>query len=154
MEMGETLMTRELINIIEEIFERVHGSFLDEGSKLIETINKLDHRSASIQISGITETIAGHVYHLMFYIRVMREYNEGIRIGKTDWNESWKVKEVSENEWKNIISDLSIEYQKLKEYVVSLVKVEKEDKIKEILGIVCHSSYHLGAIRQLIELVE
>ena len=87
----DKMITKEILDLFEETFEKVHGFYLDKKTSLFETIDKITAEEASRKQDKIKETIAGHLYHIKFYIIVCQEYITDKRTGKTDWNESWKI---------------------------------------------------------------
>ena len=67
-------IAKEILDLVEETFEKVDGYFLDKGTSFFETLDRIGAAEASKRRAGFPETIAGHVYHVVFYIRVLREY--------------------------------------------------------------------------------
>ena len=153
MNMDFIVMIRsEIKSILEETFVLHHGAYTDKGTSLSETLKQVDFEKASRILPGIKETIAGHVYHLIFYIKILKEYITDIRSGKTDWNESWVITKVSYKEWESLKSDLLSEYNELMVFIDSVTQWDKSDYFGGVLAIIAHCAYHLGAIRQLIEM--
>lgn len=89
------MIRTEIKNILEETFVVHHGAYTDKGTSLSETLDQISFEKASELFLGFNETIAGHVFHSKFYIRVLIEYITDIRSGKTDWDESWVITKVS-----------------------------------------------------------
>jgi hypothetical protein len=146
----DEMITREIISLFEETFEKVHGANLDRGTSLFETLDGLDAAAASREIPGIAETVAGHVNHAIFYIAVLEEYITDKRSGKTDWSESWQVKTVDDTQWKALKARLRQEYSGLLRFIGEIGEWDNGDYFGGTLSILAHCSYHLGAIRQLI----
>jgi hypothetical protein len=149
---NDSMISKEILDLLEESFERVHGQFLDGGTSLLETVASLCAEEASRQRSAIAETIAGHVNHIIFYIVVLQEYITDKRSGKTDWSESWKVKNVNDSEWAQLIMRLRNEYGTLKDFVSGIGAWDKGDYVGGVIAIIAHTAYHLGAIRQLMQI--
>jgi hypothetical protein len=147
----DAMISKEILDLLEESFEKVHGQFLDGGTSLLETIACLSAEEASRQRGAIPETIAGHVNHVIFYIVVLQEYITDKRSGKTDWSESWKVKNVSEMEWAELKTRLRNEYRILKDFVSGIEAWDNGDYVGGVIAILAHTAYHLGAIRQLTQ---
>lgn len=143
---------KEIAPLLEEAFVRHHGIFTDKGTSIFETLSEISHIEASVVPPGLDETIAGHVFHLTFYIKVLRAYLQGDR-SKIDWSESWVVKAVTESAWKAEIEELRKEYESLQEFLRQNPEWDKNDNLGGLLAIVIHSVYHLGAIRQMKEVV-
>ncbi len=148
----DAMITREILDLLEETFESVHGHYLDKGTSLIETLSRLSATEASQRRGQIPETIAGHVNHLIFYIVVLQEYIADLRRGKVDWGESWKVRTVDEGEWNALRNSLRDEYLKLRDFISSVEEWNKDDYVGGVMAILSHNAYHLGAIRQLMEM--
>lgn len=146
-------LSSEMLTIFEETFTDVKGYYLDKGTSLFETLEDISHSEASEKVPGSPETIAGHIFHMAFYIKVLQEYITDERTGKTDWNESWVVTKVSEKEWFDLKSRLSEEYQNLVDFIKHKTDWDNEDYIGGILSILAHCSLHLGHTRQLISLI-
>ena len=147
----DNIITKEILDLFEETFEKVHGFYLDRNASIFETINNISSEEASKKRGEINTTIAGHIDHIKFYIIVLQEYITGKRTGKTDWNESWKTKTVNDNEWEVLKITLHQEYKKLYAFIQSIDEWKSGDYFGGIISILAHCSYHLGAIRQLIQ---
>lgn len=147
----DRLIAREFLDLFEETFEKVHGSYLDRGTSFFETLAAIDAEEASRKRGKIPETIAAHVNHVIFYIVVLQEYIRGERTGKTDWSLSWLVESVDETGWSELVARLEREYRKLRGFIESVEEWGDADRFGGILSILAHCSYHLGAVRQLID---
>ena len=124
--------------------------FLDLNTGMFTTLGKISAEQASTEINS--NTIAAHAEHARFYIELLDNYlNKVLRI--MDFKESWRIKPVSEDEWDKLRENLSRTYRKLSE---TLQKNEEWNlnTITVAMGIVAHTAYHLGAIRQMVKNVE
>ena len=146
---NQTDFTQSLAILLKESFEGMPTSveqvFLDGDSGIFSTLGKLDAEQASAEINSTT--IAAHAEHARFYIELLDNYlNKDMRV--VDFKQSWRVKNVSEDEWDALRENVSKTYRKLGE---TLRKTDdwSLDTITVALGIVAHTAYHLGAIRQL-----
>ncbi len=148
----DKMITRELLDLFDETFEKVHGFYLDKGTSLFETINNISSEEASRKRGDIEETIAGHVDHIKFYIIVLQEYITDKRTGVTDWKKSWKTEAVNEKEWEYLKETLFKEYKQLCIFIESIDEWVNGDYLGGILSILTHCSSHLGAIRQLMDI--
>jgi len=143
------IFSQELKVLIEETFAKHHGMFTNRGTSMFETLDTISAERASVLHGKDQETIAGHVFHLKFYIVVAQEYMRKTRTGHTDWDQSWVVKWVTEEEWKNLKNELQTEYQSLMSFIDSVEDWNEEDYVSGMLGILAHNAFHLGAIREL-----
>jgi hypothetical protein len=75
----------------------------------------------------------------------------GARTGKTDWSLSWLVESVDETGWAELLARMKDEYRKLRGFIESAEEWGDADRFGGILSILAHCSYHLGAIRQLMD---
>ncbi len=149
MKITNDVIVKQLLELWEETFERSHGIFLDNRTSIMETIDEISFDRAGTQFHNIPETIAGHVHHLLFYMDVLQEYITGKRTGKTDWNESWKVKSVTEEEWSDMKGRLKSGYGRVKEFITEIDAWSNEDYLGGSIAIISHCAFHLGIIRQL-----
>lgn len=119
--------------------------YLAHDTGIFATLGAIDADKASTEINGAT--IAAHSEHARFYIELLDNYiNREMRV--VDFKQSWQVAAVSENEWDDLRDNLSKIYHKTSE---TLAKNEEWglDSITVAMGIISHTAYHLGAIRQL-----
>lgn len=141
--------TQALSILFKETFEgmptREEQVFLDYDAGIFATLGKLSAEQASTEINSTT--VAAHSEHARFYIELLDNYlNKDFRV--LDFQQSWRIKTVSEDEWDDLRENMSKIYRKV---VETLDKNEEWalDSITVAMGIVAHTTYHLGAIRQL-----
>ncbi len=146
---NQTDFTTALAILFRETFEGMptveEQVFLTHESGIFITLGKIDSEKASTEINSTT--IAAHSEHARFYIELLDNYlNKNMRV--VNFNQSWKTKIVNENEWDDLRENLSNMYRKTTE---TFEKNEEWglDTITVAMGIVAHTAYHLGAIRQL-----
>ena len=144
-------VTRELLSHLEETFAQVKGIYLDRGTSLLETLATLSAAEASKSFtkSGSGTTIAGHVAHVRFYLKVMIDYMAGQKNQTLDWKQSWLVKTVDERQWKHLQKDLHSDYEQIRDSWSSSIDWAGEDQIGAAVAVLVHTAYHLGSIRQL-----
>ena len=123
--------------------------YLDRGVGFLNSLEKISADAASRAISPEGATVAAHTEHARFYLRMLGEFMTG-RTEKVDWNESWLVKSVDENEWKLLKENLRKDYELTLEFFGKIEDWD-EDKISGALSIVVHTAYHLGSVRQIIK---
>ncbi|TSB47741.1 hypothetical protein [Alkalicoccobacillus porphyridii] len=144
-------MKEEIKELLNETFNGPDGtrSWYTEtkkGSGLLGTIEGISAGDASTNLRGTT--IAAHTHHTMYHITVCKNAIKKIDV-KSDWGISWKIKDVSEDEWNEIKKGLEDEY---KEFVDLIDQSELSSvTLRMILANLAHSAYHLGAIRQLVK---
>lgn len=121
--------------------------YLDKGIGVFNTIANLNGESASRSIAGAN--IAAHTEHLRYYLEVLNNFVNGT-VQVADWNRSWQIKDVSDEEWQEIKKNLRAEYKIVSE-TIRTHDNWNQDTITEAIAIVVHTAYHLGAIRQIIK---
>ena len=148
------LFTTTLLALIEESFEKVAGIYLDRGTSLFETMAGLSADEASRPVTETGTTIAAHVEHLRFYLRVMENYMDGQSADGLDWKQSWLRITVTPEEWDSLRRQLRDDHTRLMAHLKRFDDWNDERRIGGALGIVAHTAYHLGAIRQMQRLVK
>ena len=141
--------TQALSILLRETFEgmptREEQVFLDYDAGVFLTLGNISAQKASTEINS--NTIAAHAEHARFYIELLDNYmNKDFRI--LDFKQSWHVKAVTEEEWDELRENLSKNYRKVGE-TLEKNDVWALDTITVAMGIIAHTAYHLGAIRQM-----
>ena len=144
---------KELLDLLEETFEKTQGIYLDRETSLFQTLDELTADQASKPISPKGATIAGHTEHMAFYLDVLTDCIERKPIGELNWQESWKVKAVDEDAWAAVRQRLRKAHQRTIRVIRSLDAWEGEDDIGASLAILAHTASHLGALRQALHLL-
>lgn len=141
--------TQALSILLRESFEGMATSeeqvYLDGGAGIFATLGKISAEQASTEINA--NTIAAHAEHARFYIELLDNYlNKDYRV--QDFHQSWRLRTVSDDEWDTVREGMSQTYRKITE---TLDKNDEWglDAITVAMGIVAHTAYHLGAIRQM-----
>ncbi|NQX66148.1 hypothetical protein HQN90_08425 [Paenibacillus alba] len=120
------------------------------GSGLFGTLEKLSAEDASIPVNGTT--IAAQTDHTRYYLWVANYYlNE--EEPKKDWDASWEITNVDKITWTQFNDELQQEYTKLLKKIDLLDSLD-EQKSNCLLGVIAHSAYHLGSIRQMIKAIK
>lgn len=140
----------ELLECLEETFERHHGIYLDYGTSLFETLDGISADEASAKAAENAATIAAHVEHARFYLDVLSESMRTETVTKIDWREIWEtVGAVSAEEWAEQKRRLRESYGQTVETIKNYERWEGEYGIAGSLAVLVHTAYHLGAIRQM-----
>jgi hypothetical protein len=139
----------ELLFLLDETFVSVHGFYLDQGTSLLETLAGISAEEASIPVGGKCATIAAQVTHVCFYLDVLERTMQTGQIEQADWGEVWRtVSEVNTEAWDALQSRLRLTYQRTRESVAAFERWDMEHSIGGAIGIIAHTAYHLGEIRQ------
>lgn len=149
------MSTNNLVLLLTETFEPPETpegfSYSDEGASLRETLDTVSSAEASVPtVSGGT-TIAGHTEHLRFFLDFVHERMKG-STEVPDWDESWRIRDVTPAEWASLKSDVHQSYERLKTYLQTTETLAEIDE-RRAMAIVVHSAYHVGAIRQMMRSV-
>ncbi|MCP4706687.1 MAG: DinB family protein [candidate division Zixibacteria bacterium] len=148
------IFVNELLDLLAETFEKTQGIYLDRGNSLFDTLSKISAVDASRQTTFVKTTIAGQVEHIRYYFDVLSSDIQNREIGKVDWNRSWAVQEVTTQEWENLRNQLKLDYKEFCSDIKGINRWDGEDDIGASFAILSHTAYHLGAIRQMIQLIE
>ncbi len=137
--------------LLEESFERVMGIYLDKGTSLFETLAGISAEEASIPVGGKCATLAAQVKHVAFYLDVTLQSVQNPNHPPVDWMEIWNtVKAVDEAGWQAIQTELRTNYERIQELVKSTPAWSSEYEIGGAMGLIAHTAYHLGEIRQAL----
>lgn len=144
----------EILKMLDETFENHHGIYLDKGTSLLETLAPVTAEEASRSASDRSASVAAHVKHVAFYLRVLQKVIRKEPLGTIDWRDIWQnARPVTPAEWDAIRTELHEEHAK----VLALLNVpatwEAEESLWGSMAIVVHTAYHLGAVRQALAVV-
>ncbi len=142
---------KALLILLGETFENVQGIYLDKGTSLFETLAGINAAEASIPVGGKCATLAAQVKHVAFYLDVLEDSVRNQRFPKVDWNEIWRtVSTVSPGEWAAIQDELRHSYKRILKLVDDQTTWSNEMEIGGAIGMIAHTAYHLGEIRQAL----
>jgi hypothetical protein len=143
-------LATELRTLLEETFETHHGMFTNRGTSLFETLEQVSAQEASLSHGKEAETVAGHVFHMSFYLTVAMGFLRKTHEGDTDWDKSWVVKGVDAEAWERLKGDLRGKYHDVMAFLDAVDDWDDGDTLGGLLGILAHNAFHLGAIRELL----
>ena len=146
----EELLTSEINDLFDETFEQVKGIYLDRGTSLFETLATISAEEASVPVSDTCASIAAQVEHVRFYLDVLGRAMRGEEIGKVNWDETWQVESVTDEEWAESNARLRNAYGSVRDLVESFDDWMGEDQLAGALAVIVHTAYHLGEIRQAL----
>ena len=139
-----------LFAILDEAFENHHGIFFDENTSLLQTLETVSAEEASIPVGGKCASLAAQVEHINFYLEVLERYIFHNDTSRVDWDEIWRrVEKVTPEEWEASKAKLERTYRRIDK---ELHENENwnEQVIGGAMGIVIHTAYHLGEVRQAL----
>jgi hypothetical protein len=139
-----------ILEILDETFDTHHGYYLDRGTSLFETLATISAAEASRPVSASCASIAAQVNHTAYYLDVLRQDLDPTHImDKVDWQESWNVPPVNDEEWAALVQSLRTASDKV---IASIKAMEtwSEDSAGAAVVIAVHTAHHLGEIRQAL----
>ncbi|MFZ2362651.1 MAG: hypothetical protein WA040_25140 [Anaerolineae bacterium] len=140
-----------LLAVLDETFDTVRGIYLDHGTSLFETLAGITAVEASIPVGGKCATLAAQVKHTAFYLDVLERVVRTQDTSPVDWDEIWRtVGAVSDDEWTAIQAELRASYDRVVRLIHETPVWPGEQEIGGAIGIIAHTAYHLGEIRQAL----
>jgi hypothetical protein len=143
--------TKALLALLDETFDNVRGYYLDRGTSLFETLAEVSAAEASIPVGGKCATLAAQVKHVAFYLDVAEKSMRNSESHQVDWGDIWRtVSTVTDDEWEATKIELRASYDLILQLVEDTRSWPGETEIGGAIGIVAHTAYHLGEIRQAL----
>jgi hypothetical protein len=137
--------------LLDETFDEVHGIYLDKGTSLFETLADISAEEASIPVGGKCATLAAQVKHVAFYFDLFDRSVRDPSTPRADWDEIWRtVNTVTPEEWETIKDEMRVNYNRIKILLEETQDWPNEQYIGGAIGLVVHTAYHLGEIRQAL----
>ncbi len=136
--------------LLDETFEQVQEAYLDPGTSLFETLATISAEEASRPVSACCASIAAQVEHVCFFLTLTLRLARGEAVGAVDWAASWQRTSVTDEEWAALTGRLRDAYQELRSLSREPRTWEDEKAIAGAMGLVVHTAYHLGEIRQAL----
>ena len=121
------------------------SAFLDRGVGFFMTLDKLSAVEVSKEFGGTT--IAAQTEHAKFYLDRLCEFISG-RTERVNWEDSWLIETVNDAEWDALRQTVRKSYENVLRCLAA-VDNWTEDRTGMAIGMVAHTAYHLGAIRQI-----
>ena len=148
-------LVQEILYLLTETFEspiKDGNTYLDKGTGVFMTLGTISAEDASKPAFPGATTLAAQTEHLRFYLVALEGFVTGAHTS-VDWEESWKLKTVTPEEWEKLRADLRETYVHTTE-LIEKFDLWDEDELGGALAILTHSAYHLGAIRQLVKALD
>ena len=121
------------------------SAYLDRGVGFFITLNRLSAEEASRELRNTT--VAAHTEHAKFYLDRICEFMTG-RTEKVNWEDSWLIENVNDDEWDALRQAVKKSYESTLRCLAG-IEDWSEDNVGMAVGMVAHTAYHLGAIRQM-----
>ena len=143
--------TGAIYALLDEIFDNVHGYFLDKGTSLFETLATISAGEASIPVGSKCATLAAQVKHAAFYLDVLEHNVRTQQYERQDWGKIWReTSSVTAEEWEALKQQLRASYDRIKQLISETAEWPSEQHIGGVIAVVVHTAYHLGEIRQAL----
>ena len=123
------------------------SAYLDRGIGMLGTLGGLTAEQASLEVGGTTA--AAHTEHAKFYLDRLCEFING-RTERVNWDDSWLIETVDESEWDTLRLAVQKSYESTLKCLVGVAGWTSM-QMGMAVGLVAHTAYHLGAIRQIIK---
>jgi hypothetical protein len=143
---------KSILILLHETFEgspETGSAYLDRGVGVLNTIEKLSAEEVSREINSMT--IAAQTEHAKFYLDRLCEFING-RTEKVNWEQSWLIETVNETEWNALRGGVRKSYEGVLRCLAD-VPDWNEERVGMAMGILAHTAYHFGAIRQIMKFV-
>ncbi|HKP69486.1 MAG TPA: hypothetical protein VJV05_09395 [Pyrinomonadaceae bacterium] len=126
------------------------SAYLDRGIGFFNTLSEVSAADASKEFQGTT--IAAQTEHAKFYLDRLCEFING-RTERVNWEDSWLIETVNDAEWDALRSSVTNAYENALRCIAS-VDDWTEDRTGMAVGLVAHTAYHLGAVRQIAKSIK
>lgn len=145
---------KSIVYLLRETFEGSPegqpSAYLDRGIGIFDTLEGLSAADVSREINETT--IAAQTEHAKFYLDRLCEFLRG-RTERVNWEDSWLIETVNETEWNALRDGMKKSYEGILRCLAE-IKDWNETQIGMAMGILAHTAYHLGAIRQIAKSVK
>jgi hypothetical protein len=146
---------KEVLDFLEETFEKHHGIYIDKGTTFFETLDSVTADEASYRATDKNASLAAHVRHVIFYLGVTEQAILGtLQDERINWREIWENDQpISPEQWKALIGELRQRYAGIRQFLEDPKTWEREDVLGGSIAMIAHTAYHLGAVRQALALM-
>ncbi|MFL6374318.1 MAG: hypothetical protein ACJ73D_06605 [Pyrinomonadaceae bacterium] len=126
------------------------SAYLDRGVGLFVTLEELSAEQASKDFGGTT--VAAQTEHAKFYLDRLCEFING-RTDTVNWDDSWLIEDVDNQEWNALQTAVRKAYMNSLQCLAS-PRDWSQVQVGMAMGLVAHTAYHLGAIRQIAKAIK
>ena len=149
-------LTRTYLFLLDEIVgeppkETPYAAVLDADAGVLQTLLHVDHVRASTPVAHGGTTIAGQASHAAYYVELLEKLAEGEDV-RADWPQSFVPSVVDEARWEETRARLLASLARVRTTVLA-VDAWDEERLRGALGVLVHTAYHLGAVRQMVRVV-
>jgi DinB superfamily len=118
---------------------------------LLNSLQKLSAEEASAVPKGGGASIAAHVDHVLYGLRLMNRWVAGDENPwkDADWTASWQRTTVTDDEWRTLREQFGHEARLCRDALSRASTDLPTQALTGAIAILAHLAYHLGAIRQI-----
>ena len=155
MNQTDSVFQRAVSKLLAEVFDGPPGEecyIVNPGDPgLHRQLGTISAATASRQSITGKPSLAAHVHHLSSGLSVLNRWVSGEENpwASIDWNESWRRLTVTDEEWGILRQSLRSEADKWRKAVAARTAWD-DMSAAAALSTIAHTSYHLGAIRQIL----
>lgn len=148
--------TRTYLHLLDEIVgeppkDAPCNAVLDSDTGWLHTLLKVDRQRASKTIAQGGTTIAGQAAHAAYYVELLERLARGEDV-QADWERSFEPSAVDEAGWEETRARLLAALARFRAMVLAVDDWD-EERLRGALGVLVHTAYHLGAVRQMIRVL-
>lgn len=126
--------------------------FVQAKEGIFDALDSADAVTASVRPSPTCSSLAAHAYHLLFALR-----DANVCGGRPEpegtWESSWDKQDVTPEEWEDLKADIREAYTFYRDWFAANEDWNRENGVVAILAPLPHVAYHLGAMRQILNVV-
>jgi hypothetical protein len=154
----DSVFRTALLKLFREIFEgpEREAYVLNPGDPgLLRQLELISAAEASTSAEPGRPPIVAHVDHIHYGLSLMNRRIAGDKNpwATADWNASWRVAAVADEQWRALLGRLREAAVAWREGTAEFREWD-EASAPEAIAIVAHTAYHMGAIRQILGMVK
>lgn len=138
---------QEIVKTIDEAFNGNQGIFLDAGTEPLAGIRQLTAEQASRELPGAGNSVANQVQHLITTIAMHKAQFRGGEFPDMDWGSDWDSQPLTEQQWKDLVSQLEASAQNLKSWIARPSVDQDQAYASAAVMAATHLAFHIGQIQ-------
>jgi hypothetical protein len=139
-----------LFEMLLEAFEATDPPGWFDG--LLTTLETIDAETASKSLAAGRSSIVGHCAHLHYSLELTNAWLRN-ETASVDFSSAWALQVVDEAAWKDLKKQITHQYEQVLEFTRSRENWNEETLIMNMKSAL-HVTYHLGAIRQIMAMIQ
>lgn len=148
---------RECLNLAKTLFKEAYEgpsaqwswfTNVSPDAGIFALADALNADQASKVANGADRSIAAHIEHLRWSLALTNDTLQG-KPWNPDWSASWSVSRVSDEQWKQLRSDLRRAVNEVCASLDAFPAEMDEMMLTGILSLAPHAAHHLGTMRMM-----